>query len=210
MLRDCNMHVASADATHARLTMNAGIATLYSRFAAGRRQLRWTNWRLRPEGTRRINRVFCDVLRQFTAHTVAKRRQSTGGGAIVTAIMLGGCAAGAGLGGLTAEAPATVKQEAVAARAKARWEALINRDVDGAYAFLSPASKATMPLDLYKAKHKVGMYRTVKVDSVNCEADACTANLSLTYDYKRFKGITTPLVEKWIITQGQAWFVEQR
>ena len=154
--------------------------------------------------------MFCDVLRQLLAQVVAKRRQSTGGAAVAVAVVLGGCAAGAGLGGLSAEAPAAVKQEAVATRAKARWEALIKSDLDGAYAFLSPASKATMPLDLYKAKHKVGIYRTVKVDSVNCEGDACTANLSLTYDYKRFKGMTTPLVEKWIITQGQAWFVEQR
>ena len=67
-----------------------------------------------------------------------------------------------------------------------------------------------MPLDLYKAKHKVGMYRSVKIDGVDCEADTCTVKLSLTYDYKRIKGITTPLVEKWIITQGQAWFVDQR
>ena len=95
------------------------------------------------------------------------------------------------------------------ARARARWEALIKLDLDGAYAFLSPASKATMPLDLYKAKHKIGMYRAVKVDDVNCEADRCTVNLSVTYDYKRFKGVTTPLVEKWIIANGQAWFVEQ-
>ena len=190
--------------------MNAGIATLYSRFAAGCRQVRWTNRYARPEGTRRINRVFCDVLRQLGAQGVVKRRQSTGGGAVVVALVLAGCAAGGGMGVLTAEAPATVKQEAVAARAKARWDALIKQDLEGAYAYLSPASKATMPLDLYKAKHKVGMFRTVKVDSVNCEADACTASLSLTYDYKRFKGITTPLVEKWIIAQGQAWFVEQR
>jgi hypothetical protein len=66
-----------------------------------------------------------------------------------------------------------------------------------------------MPLDVYRAKHKVGMYRDAKVDSVNCEADACTVEVRLTYDYKRFKGITTPVLEKWIITQGQAWFVVQ-
>jgi len=128
---------------------------------------------------------------------------------LVVAALLGGCAGGAGLGGLTADAPADVKREAVAARAKARWEALINKDLDGAYAFLSPGSKATMPLDLYKAKHKVGMYRAVKVDAVECDGDACKVNLSLTYDYRRFKGITTPLVENWIISQGQAWFVEK-
>jgi hypothetical protein len=66
-----------------------------------------------------------------------------------------------------------------------------------------------MPLDLYKAKHKVGMYRAAKVDGVTCESDTCTVKLSVTYDYRQFKGMTTPLVEKWIITQGQAWFVEQ-
>ena len=53
------------------------------------------------------------------------------------------------------------------------------------------------------------MYRESKVDSVKCEADACTVEIRLTYDYKRFKGITTPVLEKWIITQGQAWFVVQ-
>jgi hypothetical protein len=72
-----------------------------------------------------------------------------------------------------------------------------------------------MPLDVYKAKHKVGMYRSVKVDDVNCEADTCTVKLSLTYDYKGVRGrrkpmtITTPLTEKWIISQGQAWFVDR-
>ena len=86
---------------------------------------------------------------------------------------------------------------------------MIKLDLAGAYAYMSPSSRATMPLDLYRAKHKVGMYRAVKVDGVSCEADACTVNLSLTYDYKSFKGITTPIVEKWIITQGQAWFVDQ-
>jgi len=97
----------------------------------------------------------------------------------------------------------------VAARAKARWDALINLDAATAYSYLSPASRATMSLEQYKAKHKLGMYRAVKVDGVNCEGEACTVNLVLTYDYRRIKGVNTPLVEKWIITQGQAWFVEQ-
>jgi hypothetical protein len=74
---------------------------------------------------------------------------------------------------------------------------------------MSPESRATKPLDLYKAKHKVGMYRAVKVDNVSCEGDACTVKLTLTYDHKRMKGITTPLTEKWIISQGQAWFVDR-
>ena len=129
----------------------------------------------------------------------------------LAAALLSACA---GVGGLSADAPADAKREAVAARAKARWERLIDRDVAGAYEYLSPASRATMPLDLYKAKHKVGMYRSVKVDDVKCEADRCTVKLSLTYDH-RVKGtkepmtLTTPLTEQWIISQGQAWFVDR-
>lgn len=125
--------------------------------------------------------------------------------------LLVGCA---GIGGLSADAPADVKRDAVAARAQARWERLIDRDLAGAYEYLSPASRATTPLDLYKAKHKVGMYRSVKIDDVNCEVDKCSVRLSLTYEYKG-KGmkepmtVTTPLTEEWIISQGQAWFVDR-
>jgi len=184
------------------------MATLYSRFAACMTVVRWAIWRARAEGSGQTNRVFCDVLRQFGSGDVAKERQWSAAHATVFAVLLGGCAAGSGLGGLNPDAPADVKRDVVTARAKARWDALIKLDVAGAYTFLSPASKATMSLDQYKAKHRVGMYRAVNVDGVKCESDTCTANLTLTYDFGRFKGMTTPLVEKWIITQGQAWFVE--
>lgn len=186
--------------------MNFEMARLYSRFTPRRPIFGWTIRRRRAEGSQRINREFCDVLRQFGREGVAKRRQWSVGIAAAMVGLLSGCA---GIGGLTASTPADVKRDAVASRAKARWDALIKLDVERAYGFLSPASKATMPLDLYKARHKVGMYRAVKVDQVNCEAETCTVNLSVTYDYKQFKGVTTPMVENWIITQGQAWFVER-
>ena len=150
--------------------------------------------------------MFCDVFGHSRRIGVAKRRQFVAAGILAIGALLGGCA---GVGGLTPDTPVAAKQDAVAARAKARWDALIKLDVAGAYEFLSPASKATMPLDVYRAKHKLGLYREAKVDSVKCEADTCTVEVRLTYDYKRFKGITTPVLEKWIITQGQAWFVVQ-
>jgi hypothetical protein len=53
------------------------------------------------------------------------------------------------------------------------------------------------------------MYRSVKIDDVKCEGEACIVKLSLTYDFKRHKGVTTPLTENWIISQGQAWFVDR-
>jgi len=186
--------------------MKFEMATLYSVFAPRPSPIALPFVQRWQEGIGRINRMFCDVFGQIGWIAVAKRRQFATAGIVAIGAFLGGCA---GLGGLTPDTPATVKQEAVAARAKARWDALIKLDVAGAYEFLSPASKATMPLDVYRAKHKLGLYREAKVDSVKCEADACTVEIRLTYDYKRFKGITTPVVEKWIITQGQAWFVVQ-
>lgn len=129
--------------------------------------------------------------------------------AVVAMALLGGCA---GMGGLSTDTPANVKQEAVSARAKARWDKLIAGDLAGAYTYLSPASRATMSLDVYKAKHKVGMYRSVKIDNVECKADTCTVTLHLTYDYRRNRrtnSITTPLTESWIISEGQAWIVDR-
>ena len=137
--------------------MKHEMATLYSSFAASRTAVRLVNPRWQPEGSNRINRLFCDVLRHFMNGTVAKRRQSWVGAVVVLAGLLGGCATPMGGGaGLSADTPADVKKQAVAARAKARWDALIKPDLASAYTFLSPASRATMSLDLYKAKHNVG------------------------------------------------------
>jgi hypothetical protein len=192
--------------------MKFEMAPLYSRFAAHRADVDRRFRSRRAERSRHIKAIFCDVFGQPRHGAVAKRRQSVIVWLALAVGLLAGCA---GVGGLSADAPAEVKRDAVAARAKARWERLIDRDLTGAYEYLSPASRATMPLDLYKAKHKVGIYRSVKVDDVNCEADTCTVKVSLTYDYKGLKGvkqamtITTPVTEKWIISQGQAWFVDR-
>jgi hypothetical protein len=152
----------------------------------------------------RVKNAFRGVFRHFRDRGVAKRRQSLVAAFAVLALC-GGCA---GVGGLTAGSSPEVKREAVAKRAEARWDRLIKLDLDGAYAFLSPASKATMPLDLYKAKHKLGLYRAAKVKDVKCDGDACTVELDITYDFKKFKRVTTLLTEKWVISQGQAWFVD--
>ncbi len=141
--------------------------------------------------------------------TVAKRRQYALRWFGVLALALtAGCASVGGPGRLSADSPPEVRQAAVAARAQGRWEALIKGDLAGAYAYLSPGSRATLPLDVYKAKHKVGMYREIKVDAVDCKALACTVKLTLRYDFARYKGVETLLTEHWLIENGQAWFVE--
>ena len=206
MLLGRNTLVVPRCATPMRLTMIIGMATLYSGFARAGSVDRVAFRTARQERAAWTRRLFRDVFGRFSFGTVAKRRHFGIVQVLLVAALLPACAS---VGGLSAGAPAEVKRDAVAERAKARWDALIKLDIAGAYAYLSPASRATMPLDLYRAKHRVGLYRAVKVDGVDCDADACTVSLSLTYDYKRFKGITTRVVEKWIIADGQAWFVDQ-
>lgn len=108
---------------------------------------------------------------------------------------------------VTVDSAPEVKQKVVAERAQARWQALMKGDLDAAYAFLSPASKKATPLMDYARTIKPGMWRDVKVDKVNCEAELCKVQLAVTYDAKMMKGITTPVWESWIIEDGSAWYV---
>jgi hypothetical protein len=123
-------------------------------------------------------------------------------------VALAGCAT-IGATRLGPDTPEAVKEAAVGKRAEARWQKLIDKDVSGAYEYLSPGSRATMTLNQYRGKHRVGFYRKADVRSVKCQGEVCTVTVMLTYDHERASGITTPLTEKWIIDQGQAWLVEQ-
>jgi hypothetical protein len=119
---------------------------------------------------------------------------------------LGGCAGIAGFG-ISKDSDPAAKQKVVAQRAEARWQSLIKGDLDAAYAYLSEGSKATTPLDVYKAKIRPGMWRQAKVEKVECEAEVCKVEMQITFDHKLMKGIQTPLNESWIIEKGSAWYV---
>jgi hypothetical protein len=126
-------------------------------------------------------------------------------GAMAT-MALSGCAGIAGFG-INKDSDPAAKQKVVAQRAEARWQSLIKGDLDAAYAYLSEGSKATTPLDVYKAKIRPGMWRQAKVEKVECEAEVCKVEMQITFDHKLMKGIQTPLNESWIIEKGSAWYV---
>jgi hypothetical protein len=126
-------------------------------------------------------------------------------GAVAT-MALGGCAGMAGFR-ISKDSDPAAKQKVVAQRAEARWQSLIKGDLDAAYAYLSEGSKATTPLDVYKAKTRAGMWRQAKVEKVECEAEVCKVEMQITLDHKLMKGIQTPLNESWIIEKGSAWYV---
>jgi hypothetical protein len=130
---------------------------------------------------------------------------------VVVASVVAACA---GIGGVSKDSTPEVKAAAVKERSQARWQALIKGDLDAAYAYLSPASKAVTPIESYRRQIRPGLWREVKIDSVECEAELCSVKLQLTYDIPRgpmspkpVKGIETPLTERWVIENGSAWYV---
>lgn len=138
-----------------------------------------------------------------------KRRKRTAGAVApalrwapwVVVMGLAGCAV------IGVDSSPEAKQKVVAERAGARWQLLIKGDLAGAYEFMSAGSRATMPLDLYKAKMRPGSWRQASVEKVNCEAEICKVVVEVTYDRKDMKGIQTPVSEVWIIEKGSAWYV---
>jgi hypothetical protein len=153
---------------------------------------------------RRISR-FVD----FPAISVSVSRHACRVLATVGLIAATGCATAPPEGAATASAPVTpeAKQALVAKRAASRWDAMVKDDLDTAYTYMSPGSRDATSLDKYKANTRRGAFREGRIDSVSCEGDACLVKVFVTYDHPKMKGITTPVLESWIIDGGQAWYV---
>jgi len=111
------------------------------------------------------------------------------------------------MGGLSSDSTAEAKAAVTSERAQARWQALIKGDLAEAYTFISAASRETYPFEVYKQRTRPGMWKAVKIDSVSCDAEICTASITLTYDHRLMKDVQTPLTEKWIIEKGTAWYI---
>ncbi len=68
---------------------------------------------------------------------------------VAVIVAVAGCST---MGGITKDSTPEAKREAVTERVNARWAALIKGDMDTAYTFLSPASRAVTSLSVYKAQ----------------------------------------------------------
>ena len=98
-------------------------------------------------------------------------------------------------------------EDQVKERATKRWEALIRGDLNSAYAYFSRATRDTYPIELYRTKMQPGRWREAKVDSVKCGDGVCEVTVVVTFDHSRLKGIITPVIERWIVQDGMAWYV---
>ena len=119
-------------------------------------------------------------------------------------LVLGACAGvGVGLGS---------PEKAVESRARQRWDLMMKGDMAGAYEFLSPASKATVPKESYLKRRGGGRYwRSVTMQEVNCTAETCKVKMVLEYDLTPdVKGLKREIMETWIQDEGAWWLVEGR
>ena len=124
--------------------------------------------------------------------------------AAVVGLLLAACATP---GGVTVESPQDVKIAAVTARAKARWQAVIDGNAEGAYGFLSPGSKAVTSFERYRARARLAGFRSADIESVECETEVCKVSLRVTLDHRLMSGLSVPVEETWVLENGQYWYV---
>ena len=114
--------------------------------------------------------------------------------------------------GLQPKTPEDVVRE----RSEARWDALIKRDFDKAYAFTQPAFRAVVKPDAYKQRFgSAGTWKGAQIHEATCEAARCTVRVRLTtaINIPRFARSIPEVVgyhdEVWVRDQGQWWFFEK-
>ncbi len=120
-------------------------------------------------------------------------------------LLLAGCAT----------APPKTPEQAVAERAQARWDALVERDFGTAYTYYSPGFRSAMTLDEYRGQLSQQRVRWTGAEflGVECQAQVCEAEFRVAYDYRMpVQGVGTvssrrPLTESWIRADGKWYYV---
>lgn len=109
-------------------------------------------------------------------------------------------------------AKAQSPEQAVTARAQARWDAVIAAEYEKAYGFLSEGFRDVTPLDAYRLKQGSNPFKikSAYISKVRCEeADACTASVTLTVETLMpsvgTKQFYSTEEEPWFLQGGQ-WF----
>lgn len=114
---------------------------------------------------------------------------------------------GIGLSSCSSPSP----EKVVGERTLERWQALIHRDLDKAYGYLSPGYRAVNSLKLYKARiGKAVQWEDATLKKVSCTDKSCEVTVSIHY---RFAGPSGKhegdrlLNETWTLADDQWWFL---
>jgi hypothetical protein len=113
------------------------------------------------------------------------------------------------LGACAAVPPPKTAEQLVTERAQKKWDALVKGDVEAAYGFLSPGSRAVVSLQAFKDGIRQGFWRAAKVEKAVCATpESCEAQMTIEYVVRGAK-VATPMTETWIKQDAEWWFVQK-
>lgn len=102
----------------------------------------------------------------------------------------------------------------LAARAEARWKALVENNIQEAYKYLSPGQRNVVSLQQYRGKFgQLVEWRKAKVLDVQYDSPlAAMVSLEVEYRYSDIRGRVTmestkALTEKWLYSEGEWWYI---
>ena len=105
--------------------------------------------------------------------------------------------------------PRTTSEARVKERAQLRWNALVQGDVKTSYDYFSPGSKTGFSLADYGTSVRIGFWKAVTVESVECSTpDRCEALATIEYVHRGMQ-IKSPHRETWI-RDGSDWWLLRR
>lgn len=116
---------------------------------------------------------------------------------------------------LTACAGTGKKTPGIEQRAQARWDAVLNRDLDSAYQYFSPGYRSAHSRVDYEVALRMRRvaWTSAEVLESSCEADACTVSVNVGYRVAQpVPGVPkweskSIVKERWVRTQGEWWYV---
>jgi hypothetical protein len=132
------------------------------------------------------------------------RRVNVVAAALAAALLLAGCAT----------KPPPTREEIVAQRANARWQALMAGDFDKAYGYLTPAARALKPLAVWRGGFRsFTTWKSAEVVSVTCEtSEKCIVRVDVRHEPVVMRGrlgtISSAVDETWLLDDGQWWFLD--
>ena len=98
-------------------------------------------------------------------------------------------------------------EEAVRERAQEWLDALINGDLEGAYAYTSPSYRQMSTAGRYHARVEgAGSWDVGEIGKVTCEEEVCQVTSIVEYEVRQM-GVRNrrPLDYKWIRVEGEWW-----
>lgn len=102
-------------------------------------------------------------------------------------------------------------EERVEQRAQERLDALMARDMEKAFSFLSPAYRKTTTWQRFSGRYAgVTNWREATIKSVECEVDRCDVNISIRYQMIRPKVENTRTQKEVWIEVGGEWYFYPR